>query len=671
MPPGKTSTGNGAGPPKAHSPTPSSGPNTRGTTRNLTSTEEIEALPSNVMDTASAESYLKVKLLSHGGQAYTLSHLSSILFHITQMSANTPLPVITAIRAVAYILKKHTACEIAEAAANHFSTTLAPQLIDHVIMAITPQLTNLRSTSELLSATVHQAEETLNTTISEATNIHRSLKNEHTEQEENTRIAADRIEETANELHASVEECQKLLKTLSPSLDVTQERINQLSSQLLTHPMPTQNQPHTTNTTAPQPSYSSIAASHLPPMVEQAVGRAAIRARQILLDPQPGKTLFSADTSNSDIAKKLKDALSNIRTDDTPPGDIKAVLSLRNGGIIIELESERLASWMRDPTGRALFEAQFDTEVSFRKRTFALVLEYLPIQLQIEQEEFLRNVENENNLPDHSLATARWIKPPTRRTQQQRKAFALLQVIEAPIANDILRDGLCINNERIEVRKDKREPLRCAKCQRYGHIARNCSASSDICGTCSAKHRTSQCSAFRTTRCINCNSNDHTSWSRKCREFIRRCELMDEKYPENRMPFFPTETAWTHAIRPPHPSQLPPPPSTPSTPLPPQSCPKRLVNANLRQATIGFPRRPTPPPPQSRSDSDPLDDFQEQSIALLKEMYPNASAFGIGSREPAPLLGSPPNVSNSPSSTSGSPNPSDRQNSPYSVAADV
>ncbi|KAG1785102.1 uncharacterized protein HD556DRAFT_1200426, partial [Suillus plorans] len=127
----------------------------------------------------------------------------------------------------------------------------------------------------------------------------------------------------------------------------------------------------------------------------------------------------------------------------------------------------------------------------------------------------------------------------------QRKAFALLQVADAFTANNILRDGICIDNERISVRKDKKEPIRCAKCQCFGHITRNFTDPSNMCGTCAEPHITSQCNAYRTTRCVNCHSNDHTSWGRKCPEFLRRCELLDEKYLENKMPYFPTNAAWT------------------------------------------------------------------------------------------------------------------------------
>lgn len=50
---------------------------------------------------------------------------------------------------------------------------------------------------------------------------------------------------------------------------------------------------------------------------------------------------------------------------------------------MVELETERLVDWLGSTEGRALLEGQFDSDISFRKRTFPIVLEYLPIQMQL------------------------------------------------------------------------------------------------------------------------------------------------------------------------------------------------------------------------------------------------------------------------------------------------
>jgi len=492
--------------------------------------------------------------------------------------------VITAIRAVAFILKRHSACEIADVAAKQLIDNLTPHLVNNVIAAIAPQVARILTTSESLTSTVEQADK-----------LYHSIKAERDENDESTLIAAVRLEEATNDLYTSVEDCHNAMKLLTPSLDATQDRINHLSKQMLSSSPPMQQTPH--------PSYSSVAAAFLPPTIDQAVGRAAIRARQILLDPKPGENLFPPNSSKTDIATKLKEALSNIRDELTPPGDIKAISTLHNGGIIVELENELLASWLRGPIGGPSLESQFDTAVSFRKRTYPIVIEYLHIQMQIEQDGFLRNIERENHLPEHSLATIRWIKPPLRRQQDQRKAFALLHVTEADIANNILRDGICIDNERFGIHKDMKEPIRCAKCQRYGHIARNCRSTSDVCGTCTENHRTSHCNAFRTTRCVNCRSNNHTSWNRKCPEFLRRTEIINDKFPENKMPYFPTEAAWTHVSQPPRPPRTatPPPASQPTSSRPPQ----KGRNPNPRQSTLNFDQPPPAPSSRARSPQQP------------------------------------------------------------------
>ncbi|KAG2075526.1 hypothetical protein BDR04DRAFT_1149865 [Suillus decipiens] len=156
-----------------------------------------------------------------------------------------------------------------------------------------------------------------------------------------------------------------------------QDKANDISKQISSTPI---QQPITT-----QLSYSSIVASQIPAMLDQAMGQAAIRAREILLDPLPGESLFSLNTSKYNIAKKLNEALDKAWDETTPPRKVRAVSMLRNGGLIVELESESLATWLNKPSGKAAIEASLDLPVSFSQCTYSIVLEYLPIHSQIEE----------------------------------------------------------------------------------------------------------------------------------------------------------------------------------------------------------------------------------------------------------------------------------------------
>ncbi|KAG1791261.1 uncharacterized protein HD556DRAFT_1310124 [Suillus plorans] len=258
------------------------------------------------------------------------------------MSSTIPLPVTSAIRAVAFLLKDHVACEIADSTATRLTDVLTPRLVDHVIAAIAPQVASILTTSEALRDTLVQA-----------TTLQNTINRERDEQEGDLKVAAERFEEAADPLYESIEDCNNSYKLLTPSLEFTQDRLNNLSTQLSQQPR-TQSTSPTVNTVNPATvsqtqTYSSVTAAHLPPSIDKAVSRAAIRARQILLDPLPGDNLFPPDTPHAAIVLKLKTALANIRDRDTPVGNIKAVLTLHNGGLIVELESESLAEWLRLP----------------------------------------------------------------------------------------------------------------------------------------------------------------------------------------------------------------------------------------------------------------------------------------------------------------------------------
>ncbi|KAG2032057.1 hypothetical protein BDR03DRAFT_874703, partial [Suillus americanus] len=199
--------------------------------------------------------------------------------------------------------------------------------------------------------------------------------------------------------------------------------------------------------------------------------------------------------------------------------EVKMVLPLHNGGLIVEFDNEHLAKWLCGAEGKALLTKQLGPATFICEQTFPIVAQYLPINLPLDDRNLLCKIEKDNNLLDSSIASMRWIKPPQRRSNEQRKAFAMIHFRDAHMANSILREGICIANEHITVHKDKKEPIRCAKCQKFGHIAHNCKATVDTCTTCGGSHCTSTCNTYRTEHCINCKTQNHTSWSQSCLAF--------------------------------------------------------------------------------------------------------------------------------------------------------
>ncbi|KAG1809363.1 uncharacterized protein BJ212DRAFT_1302590 [Suillus subaureus] len=254
-------------------------------------------------------------------------------FTIMQMSSSTLVLVVTAIQAVAFLLKdvetsgaadaimeqvmhslitKLADANIASTMSKRITEDITAKLVDHVIAAISPQV-----------ALVYDASQSLTSTLEEMSALHTSIGRERTEKEDNVKTVADHIEDAADALHDSVETYQKALQILTPSLDATQEKIDQLPTQILKTPAPSQGTVH--------PSYSSVVTTHLPPQVDKAIGCAALQAHQILLDPLPGGVLFSLNTSKCDMATKIKTALEAARNNSTPEGTICSITALHNG----------------------------------------------------------------------------------------------------------------------------------------------------------------------------------------------------------------------------------------------------------------------------------------------------------------------------------------------------
>ncbi|KAG2356834.1 hypothetical protein BDR07DRAFT_1380531 [Suillus spraguei] len=179
---------------------------------------------------------------------------------------------------------------IANTISKTITDDITTKMIDHIVAAISPQV-----------ALVHNASQSLTTTLEEMATLHTPIGRERTEKEDNIKTVADQIEDAADTLYDSVETYQKALQILTPSLDATQEKIDQLSTQILKTSTQTQGTAH--------PSYSSVAVAHLPLQVDKALGRAALQAHQILLDPLPGGVLFPPNTSKHDMVTKIKVAL--------------------------------------------------------------------------------------------------------------------------------------------------------------------------------------------------------------------------------------------------------------------------------------------------------------------------------------------------------------------------
>ena len=136
----------------------------------------------------------------------------------------------------------------------------------------------------------------------------------------------------------------------------------------------------------------------------------------------------------------------------------------------------------------------------------------------------------------------RWAKPINRRSPHERSAHIILSVSSPEAANRLIANGIIICRKKCYVKKIKKEPTRCLKCQGWNHMARDCTEPEDTCSNYMKAYRTTTCPHPHSKWCVSCKTGKHASWSRECPAFLKRTHEFKKRNLENKLPFFPPDT---------------------------------------------------------------------------------------------------------------------------------
>src|SRR5258705_9798143 len=117
-------------------------------------------------------------------------------------------------------------------------------------------------------------------------------------------------------------------------------------------------------------------------------------------------------------------------------------------------------------------------------------------------------------------------------------------------SNDSALTRIILFYESFQLLEFRESPLRCFKCQRYGHTERNC-RSLERCVHCAGKHPSAECTSPNKPSCVNCGGQ-HEAKDRSCPayELNRKNRL---NMLEHRIPFIRakamamTETSRTYS----------------------------------------------------------------------------------------------------------------------------
>jgi hypothetical protein len=300
---------------------------------------------------------------------------------------------------------------------------------------------------------------------------------------------------------------------------------------------------------APQLDYRQALAKPPPHVDPRLAAKEGIKLRQFFLEGATRETRIGK-MSAAETKKAVNQAIEKAGGE-----GLKARSTTRQSkeGLLVEMETDAGAAWMRTDTNARAFCEALGPGIEIKRRPYNVFAYNVSTAIDPDNGEHLKEISEANDIQDGGLIAMRWVKPPNRRDRaDQRTAHLILSFSNVDDANRAILTGLTICQRRTRVSKPKKEPVRCMKCHNWNHVAWECTAQNDTCGTCGGNdHWTKDCTNQEKKHCVSCKTDDHASWSRMCPVFLKKCEDMDRRTPENNLPFFPATEAWTWSPTPP------------------------------------------------------------------------------------------------------------------------
>ena len=449
----------------------------------------MRALHTAVKNTEEARTCLYNKGWALPGEEISLETMARTLFAMIADTPKFPLAAINLILSVAYL--------ITEQLDDGIKANTANAITKHLLDLLLPITTDIQNRLEKhLQA------------VSDSSKTQADLSDKLKETQE-------KLDETSKKIASNVKSYSQAAATPPP----------------FPHP-PTHQQPTTL-------TYAQI----------QICNCEKIKKRQVLIDFDRTNNLSLENLDERTLARKSKDSIATIWASAPEPKPQRPILKsstlMRNGGLLLELDSSESSDWLREDSTHKRLLANLGSGANIKDRTYQTILSFVPIQFDPADDDHLRQLEESSNITPYLILKAEWIKPIKDRKEEQQVATLRLYHQDTKLANKILCEGVHLFGKCITPKKPKKEPIRCLFCQKFGHERRNCKADHPRCGRCTEAHETKMCDAPRgAMKCANC-LGPHPSYERSCHNFQDKCQQTDARRPENNLAFYPTDEAWT------------------------------------------------------------------------------------------------------------------------------
>jgi hypothetical protein len=216
-------------------------------------------------------------------------------------------------------------------------------------------------------------------------------------------------------LQTTLEEMKHVTDTNKQSSIMTSDTLTQIrdTTESLTTKINSNSNNKCSHSSSPPRSYSNTLKNGLANLARayEALKRAEVRSRQILLTPMDDHPLHTTKDTNGSIAQKLQLALEAISGEEDPLINVKSIVLLHNNSILFEVNSTQATDWVRKPQTKQALITCLDLPAEIKDRLHSIIVPYVLITLNITDSTSIENIESENSLPPGSISSARWIKP--------------------------------------------------------------------------------------------------------------------------------------------------------------------------------------------------------------------------------------------------------------------